>query len=85
MKIPVALFVVTTIVFGVMSTSAQDRPAGEQPPGGKKRPGDLRMPSRLKVGMAAPDFKLKRNDGGEVQLSSFKGKRPVVLVFGSYT
>lgn len=85
MKKPVALFVVTAILLSVMSTSAQDRTAGKQPPDGKKRPGDLRMPSRLKVGMAAPDFKLKRNDGGEVQLSSFKGKRPVVLVFGSYT
>ena len=37
------------------------------------------------VGAPAPDFKLKRSDGGEVRLSSFKGKRPVVLVFGSYT
>ncbi len=69
-----------------MSTAGQDRPSGKQPPpGAKKRPGDLRLPSRLKVGMAAPDFKLKRSDGGEVRLSSFKGKRPVVLVFGSYT
>jgi len=40
----------------------------------------------LKVGGAAPDFKLKTTDGkSEVQLSGFKGKKPVVLVFGSYT
>ena len=52
----------------------------------QQRPGNLSMPTRLQVGDAAPDFKLKTKDGSrEVQLSSFKGKRPVVLVFGSYT
>ena len=51
-----------------------------------RRPGDLRTPSRLKVGDPAPDFKLKTKEGKrEVALSSFKGQRPVVLVFGSYT
>ena len=51
-----------------------------------RRRGDLRMPDTLKVGDAAPDFKLRTVDGtGEVQLSSYRGKRPVVLVFGSYT
>ena len=41
----------------------------------------------LKVGEAAPDFKLKRLGGrvDEVQLASFRGHRPVVLFFGSYT
>ena len=48
--------------------------------------GDLRMPDTLRVGDAAPDFKLKTKDGSrEVQLSSFKGKKPVVLIFGSFT
>ena len=38
------------------------------------------------VGDAAPDFTLPRVDHtGEVTLSSFRGKQPVVLVFGSYT
>ena len=41
----------------------------------------------LKVGEAAPDFKLKRLGGrvDEVQLASFRDHRPVVLFFGSYT
>ena len=40
----------------------------------------------LQVGDEAPDFTLKKVDGKElVQLSSFKGKREVVLIFGSYT
>ena len=51
-----------------------------------QRAGDLRTTSKLRVGDPASDFKLKTKDGNrEVQLSSFKAKRPVVLVFGSYT
>jgi hypothetical protein len=40
----------------------------------------------LAVGDPAPDFTLETADGSKrVQLSSFQGKSPVVLVFGSYT
>jgi peroxiredoxin len=40
----------------------------------------------LKVGDAAPDFSLQSPDGKQkVTLSNFKNKKPVVLVFGSYT
>jgi len=40
----------------------------------------------LKVGDAAPDFTLHSSDKKElVQLSYFRGEKPVVLVFGSYT
>ena len=42
---------------------------------GKIQPGDL-----------APDFRLPTLDRTQtVQLASFRGSRPVVLVFGSYT
>ena len=38
------------------------------------------------LGQLAPDFTLKTQDGqGPITLSSFRGKRPVVLTFGSYT
>lgn len=38
------------------------------------------------VGELAPDFSLKTLDGKEtIALSNFKGDRPVVLIFGSYT
>jgi hypothetical protein len=41
---------------------------------------------RLQAGDPAPDFTLKTVDGSrQVALSSFRGKQPVVLVFGSYT
>jgi hypothetical protein len=41
---------------------------------------------RLQVGDEAPDFSLRSHDRGDrVVLSAFRGNRPVVLVFGSYT
>lgn len=40
----------------------------------------------LAVGDMAPDFELPKHDkSGHVRLSDFRGKRPVVLMFGSYT
>lgn len=39
-----------------------------------------------KEGTVAPDFTLKPTGGGKaVTLSSFRGRRPVALIFGSYT
>jgi hypothetical protein len=41
---------------------------------------------RLQVGDQAPDFELQFKKSPEsVRLSSFRGDRPVALVFGSYT
>ena len=40
----------------------------------------------LKVGDMAPDLALKTADrSAEVSLSSFRGRQPVALVFGSHT
>lgn len=40
----------------------------------------------LKVGQLAPDFTLSSLDGeSETTLSQFRGEKPVVLFFGSYT
>ena len=66
--------------------------AGPAPKGG--RPGEVvtpaakgeRPPDRLKVGDPAPDFALPLVKGkGEVTLSASRGKKPVVLIFASYT
>ena len=44
---------------------------------------DLEAP---KVGDAAPDFELQDVTGeNPVRLSDFRGRKPVALVFGSYT
>lgn len=41
---------------------------------------------QLTSGDFAPDFSLRRQgQSGRVTLSAFRGQRPVVLVFGSYT
>jgi len=72
------------ILLAIALLAASNAAHGQQRPGRQR--GDLRTPDTLRVGDAAPDFKLKTKDGGrEVQLSSFRGKRPVVLVFGSFT
>ena len=43
-------------------------------------------PKSPKVGDIAPDFELQDPEGNvHVRLSDFRGKRPVALVFGSYT
>lgn len=46
----------------------------------------LARAGHLKVGDLAPDFSLQTVDKKvRVRLSSFRGRKPVVLVFGSYT
>ena len=41
----------------------------------------------LSAGQRAPDFSLKRlnDESKKVHLASFRGEKPVVLFFGSYT
>ena len=47
---------------------------------------DVARGGRHSVGEMAPDFRLESPDHkATVQLSSFRGAKPVVLVFGSYT
>ena len=43
-------------------------------------------PESPKIGDLAPDFELQDPDGEvHIRLSDFRGKRPVALIFGSYT
>ncbi len=67
---------------------------GNRPSGRPGRPGEVITPAakgerqkdKLTVGEPAPDFCLPDPSGKqEVRLSSFQGKRPVVLVLASYT
>ena len=44
------------------------------------------MTAKVDVGDVAPDFALRQlEQGGELRLGSLLTKRPVALVFGSYT
>ena len=67
----------------------QTRPRQFQPGRfGQARPNQRpdRFPDTLKQGDMAPDFTLKSPDGKTtVTLSDYRGKKPVALVFGSYT
>ncbi len=50
---------------------------------GQRRRGPDKAP---KIGSKAPDFHLKvLKSKKKVKLSQFKGKKPVALIFGSYT
>jgi hypothetical protein len=72
--------VLTSADFG----SAPRRPRGERPASRPSRPAAASLP---KVGDTAPDFELPVLGEKErtVRLSSYAGKRPVALVFGSYS
>lgn len=49
-------------------------------------PNDRILEELTKVGDLAPDFTLITKDGkSKISLSDFRGKKPVVLIFGSYT
>ena len=51
-----------------------------------QKTGPVQTADGSELGYEAPDFALKSLDGEKtVKLSDFKGKKPVVLVFGSYT
>ncbi len=82
--------VVAALIFAVLNTptlQAQER--GKQ---GQTRQGRPNWQRRMrddkapKLGEVAPAFSLKSLDGkSEISLASFKAKKPVVLIFGSYT
>ena len=63
------------------------RGSSMRPPSGGRPPGvHAREDKGPKVGDVAPSFKLASLDGKEeFELKTFKGARPVVLLFGSYT
>ena len=47
---------------------------------------EIHEPTAPKAGTLAPDFELADVQGlNPVRLSEFRGKRPVALVFGSFT
>jgi Peroxiredoxin len=69
----------------VGNCAAQGPPVQASAEAYKALPSEVRD-GKLKPGDPAMDFTLKiRHSGKTVRLSRHKGKRPVALVFGSYT
>ncbi len=70
-----------SVVFMLGIAAAEAQPSGRGR--GKGKHGPDKAP---KIGDVAPNFKLKSLDGkSETELATFKGEKPVVLIFGSYT
>jgi hypothetical protein len=68
------------LLLGADWVSAQGRGSSN------RRRGDRMPATALREGDPAIDFSLGSADGKrKVTLSAFRGKRPVILVFGSYT
>lgn len=91
-------FAVLSLAILTDASSGQGLPGkSQQPPRKNKkggRPGEVITPAAkaerktdtLRVGDRAPDFSLPIVKGqGEVHLADYQGKKPVVLVFASYT
>jgi hypothetical protein len=69
-------------LLGGKGKAAKDKPGEVNTPAAKGE----RHADRLKVGDAAPDFTLPDLSGKKtITLSSYRDKKPVVLIFGSFT
>lgn len=77
------------LVCGLVAESlAQDQPTRPQAKAARRAMDRIDPPQdgSLGEGDGAPDFTLKTVDGKrEVALSRYRGRQPVVLIFGSYT
>ncbi|NOX57619.1 MAG: hypothetical protein GXP29_02020 [Planctomycetes bacterium] len=74
----------SAVTLGAVEKESPDEKKKSDPE--QKEP-DTTPDTVLKVGVDAPNFKLERHNDAEkfIELKSFEGKKPVVLIFGSYT
>ncbi len=83
MKTVILLLVASLAIPAWAQESRPDRSSARNP---ESRRAARRATGGPKEGDKAPDFRLKDAKGSaEVALSSFRDKKPVVLIFGSYT
>ena len=77
MRFAILVCLISVSCHSMSSARPPSRPGAGHPP---------RQPDRIREGDPAPDFKLTSPDGKRtVRLADWQGKRPVALVFGSYT
>ena len=73
---PIAILILSVLALAPLA-GQESRPKRERPERGSAAP---------KVNAVAPDFELGTEKSAEtVKLSSFRDKKPVALIFGSYT
>lgn len=78
MKRLILTFAVVAMTVPFLATDAEAQRRG--------RRGKQKDENALTVGEMAPDFTLKSLDGDtQTELASFRGEKPVILFFGSYT
>lgn len=78
------LFISFILVAAIVTEADAQRRRGRG--GNSDRMHKQRKDTAPKVGDTAPTFTLQAHDGkSETSLASFKGEKPVVLFFGSYT
>lgn len=78
MRMRIVGLVTALVIWSAEMTTAQVGAALGPKDGAGLLPTDL---SRVAVGSPAPDFSLESKDGVTVTLSSFRGRKDVVLVF----
>jgi hypothetical protein len=79
------LVIVAVAVVWTGGVDARQRGRAARPSAPAATPEQLPREGGLRPGDAAPDFTLDARGGGSITLSSFRGRQPVALVFGSYT
>lgn len=84
--------IISILCFGLLTVYSEEKVKCEDGLGtAKNRQEAMALMKELnskapKVGTEAPDFTLKEMESKQsFTLSSMKGKKPVVLIFGSYT
>lgn len=87
MRIPLWCAVLTALLLTLPSGLAQNKRLGGKPGEINTPPAFAeRVQSKIRAGDLAPDFTLADLHGkNKVALSSFRDKKPVVLIFGSAT
>ncbi len=82
----IAASLMLALASGTAMAQDKDKDENDDRPRPTRRGRPRGNDSAPKVGKAAPGFKLKSLDGKqEFELAGLKGKKPVVLFFGSYT